>query len=278
MVEEVITGEKTKLSLGEVRSRLATLYSQFVVARENVETPHGDTGLRHILDQMIPLEKRLQETHKIRYRLVPVPWEIPMVKREQIQDLYDATARHRAILQTAKLAGISVNDPLFQRSARELEQWKVSFACLYSSPQGAIIVKGEQGMVHNDIRSKVWGSEDITQFRPDISGLLFTVNEQEVFVMDRDDGEGIWPSRNLGVNNTERLLIAVASAGDIAFLDTARSALLAENSGSQNLSLKLAANARPKAYVVTAIDHGLHPIARTDFSAKTLRDMPDSGR
>lgn len=191
---------KTMQERQSIFARLGLLYSK---RREILqETKSHDPSVTLTQDfEIVTLEKKLREEFNEPFALIELPqdWAQSESGKEAKQIEAQAQPLISAIQQLSSKGEQS--SPEYVKLCNRLEKLGVRFACLYSDKDSALILVGDKGMVHEDVREQADQLREQGTTIPQnfTSGVLFHTRETGQYVMRVDSIVMIWTS-HLGVN------------------------------------------------------------------------------
>lgn len=242
----------------------AELYARYAAVRAAANTPHGDKEVRELREQLAELEGNLQRQYR-----VPFSLQASEIRRSEDVDKAKAIraglGENIANLQGMSMRGISSGERSSSDDARILQENGISFACLYSTKKGAIIIKGGLGEVHNDIRQQFFRGGDPKEFRPDSSGILVTVGKKMFFFCDSPISS-IWPNRTI-TGDYGTASIAVLETGDPSINDLQDSFRL-EPKDKTSHATRLTTHMN-RAYLLSAEGY---PVLKIPFQTQAILD------
>lgn len=212
----------------ELRKLYAAYHDAYRKVLEGVPfggTIHTDRNRLAAMDKVAALEQKIREELGIHAYIdvVPATWPAFNQERAQVKSLVTQTHSEAiAAMQRMKNFDMSLAERVASPAARELANARIAFGLLYSNANGAAIVTGETGFVHQDIRDELWGTDgQRSHTRPAVSGIVVPANGRDFFISDSDNPALIWPSNYLQIEQ-HSLTVPVVGIHDTTHLKEVR--------------------------------------------------------
>ncbi len=190
--------------------QLRTLYAEYHAAylkalagKDIGASIHADRERLIAMDRVAALEKTIREELGITAYIdvLPATWSAFNKERESVREM--VMQKHRGAIsqmQQMRTASLSLSERAASPAAIELDEIGIAFGLLYSNANGAALLSGGRGYVHQDIREMLWGDEGQSfDTRPAVSGLVVPANGRQFFVSDSENPDLIWPSKYLQI-------------------------------------------------------------------------------